>query len=64
MSNGSPVISSSIEGTEAKGARSERVDAVLCRPGRRVLGNRGGEDEKMPVDEVGTGVGYFAFSLR
>lgn len=28
-------------------------------PGRRVLRSCGGEDERMPVDEVGMGVGYF-----
>ena len=57
------MTSSSIEGTEASGARSDKVEAVRCRPGRRVLHKRGGEDENMPVDEVGTGVGYFDFAL-
>lgn len=57
------MTSSSIEGTDARGARSERLDAVLNSPARRVLNGRGGEEEKMPVEEVGTGVGYFDFPL-
>jgi hypothetical protein len=58
MSVGSPWLESSIDGTVANGARSEKVEIVRCRPGRRVFGPRGGEEEGMRVDEVGTGVGY------
>lgn len=46
-------------GTEASGVRSESVDWARDTPGRRVRAWRGGEEEMMPVDEVGTaGVGY------
>ena len=58
MSVGSPWPESSIEGTVASGARSENAESVRCKPGRRVLGSRGGEDVGIRVEEVGTGVGY------
>ena len=45
-------------GTADSGARSERVDSVLWRPVRR--DSRGGEEEgRIPVEDVGMGVGYF-----
>lgn len=50
MATASPFSGSSTAGTADRGARSE---VVRARPGRR-----GGELERMPVDEVGTGVGY------
>lgn len=56
-------MSSSIEGTDASGARCDRVDAVRSGPGQRVLDKRGGDDENIPVEEVGTGVGYFDLPL-
>lgn len=59
MSVGCPCLSSSIEGTAESGARSESVETVLTRPRRDVLGFRGGDDESIPVEDVGTGVGYF-----
>jgi hypothetical protein len=40
-------------GRSESGARSESVDRVRWRAGRR-----GGEDGRMPVEDVGTGVGY------
>lgn len=58
-------MSSSREGTVESGARSEdRMDVVPCKMGRRVTYCCGGEEEvTMPVEEVGTGVGYLeAFS--
>lgn len=58
MSIGSPWPESSIDGTVASGARSEKAESVRCKPGQRVPGSRGGEDEGMRVEEVGTGVGY------
>lgn len=57
MSVGSPCSDSSTEGTVDSGARSEKVDCVRAKPGRRVLSAFGGEDEDINVEEVGTGVG-------
>ena len=56
-------MSSSIEGTDARGVRSESVDVVRCSPSRRVLRARGGDEERMPVEDVGTGVGYWNLPL-
>lgn len=44
-------------GTVDNGARSETEDCVRCRPG---LGNCtcGGDEESIPVVDVGIGVGY------
>lgn len=55
MSRGSPLEGSLTLGTAPKGARSEsdEYDAVRCSPGTR----RFGDDERIPVAEVGTGVG-------
>lgn len=61
MSVGSPCLSSSMDGNAARGARSEKPDSVLARPGRRVLGSGAGGDDIMPVDDVGMGVGYLFF---
>ena len=63
MSVGCPCLSSSIEGTVESGARSETVETVRARPGRHVLEIGGGDDESMPVEDVGTGVGYFWVSF-
>lgn len=63
MSVGTPRLSNSIEGTAERGARSEYVERVLVSPERRVLGNWGGDDGMMPVDDVGMGVGYLLLSL-
>jgi hypothetical protein len=56
MSTVSPFSLSSTEGTLDRGARSDTVDWVLCRAGRDP--RRGGLEERMPVLDVGTGVGY------
>lgn len=56
---GCPCLSSSIEGTVESGARSESVETVRTKLGQPVLGIGGGDDESMPVEDVGTGVGYF-----
>ena len=50
-------------GTVESGARSENVESVLERPGRRARGNCGGDEEITPVEDVGIGVGYLCFSL-
>ena len=62
MRNISPFSGRVIEGTAERGARSEIEDCVRCRPGLAAI--RGGEEDRIPVVEVGTGVGYFwkAFS--
>jgi hypothetical protein len=60
MRNVSPFSGRVIEGTAERGARSETEDCVLCRPGLALIrGGGGGEEERMPVVEVGIGVGYF-----
>lgn len=46
-------------GTADSGARSVKTDAVRSIPGPAPW-TRGGDDDKMPVLEVGTGVGYLA----
>lgn len=61
MSVGSPCLSSSMEGTATRGARSGKADNVLPRAGRRVLGAGRGGDDGIPVDDVRMGVGYFCF---
>lgn len=61
MSIGPPCLSSSMDGTAARGARSEKAESVLARPWRRVLGSGRGGDDAIPVDDVGMGVGYFLF---
>lgn len=63
MSVGTPCRSSSIDGTAERGARSEKVERVLASPERRVVGNWGGDDGMMPVEDVGMGVGYLLFSM-
>ena len=59
MRTGSPLSSSVIDGTAARGARSETADCVRCIGGRRNECTGGGEEDIIPVEEVGTGVGYF-----
>lgn len=47
-------------GTVESGARSENVEMVLGRLGRRVEVCTGGDEEGMTVDDVrSSGVGYF-----
>ena len=58
MSNSSPEAGRIIVGTVERGVRSEREDWVRCRPGLG-SGIRGGEEERIPVVDVGIGVGYF-----
>lgn len=54
---GTPCLSNSIAGTAERGARSENADSVLASPGR-VPAAWGGDDEgRMPVEDVGMGVG-------
>lgn len=57
MRTGSPFSLSSIQGTERRGFRSEAVESDRCIVGR-ALTRPGGEDDMMPVLDVGTGVGY------
>lgn len=55
-----------MEGTAARGARSEKADMVRWRPltGRRVPGSGGGGEELgTRVEEVGSGVGKNCFSF-
>jgi len=59
MRTGSPLSSSVMDGTAERGARSETVDCVRCVPGRRDDSSCGGEEGMIPVEDVGTGVGYF-----
>jgi len=49
----SPLEGTITVGRSDSGARSDSDDRVRCRPGRR-----GGDDGRMPVEDVGTGVGY------
>jgi len=58
MSNSSPFAGSTTEGTAESGARSDTEDCVRCKHGLAGW-IRGGEDERMPVVDVGIGVGYF-----
>lgn len=60
MSSVSPLPLRTMVGTAESGARSETDD--WAREAKLVGGPRwtpGGEDESMPVLEVGRGVGYF-----
>jgi hypothetical protein len=50
---GSPLEGTMTLGRSDSGARSERVDRVRWSPRRR-----GGDEGRMPVDEVAAGVGY------
>jgi len=54
---GSPLEGTTTLGRSDSGARSESVDKVRCRAGRR-----GGDEGRIPVEDVGTGVGYDTFS--
>lgn len=56
MSIGSPFSGSMSVGTADKGARSEAAEKVR-RVDARAAASPGGEDDKIWVDEVGTGVG-------
>ncbi len=61
MRSSSPFSGRVMEGTAESGARSETEDWVRCRPGLS-SGMRGGEEDRIPVVEVGTGVGYFSYA--
>lgn len=50
-------------GTVLSGARSDVVENVLF-IGRRDCVRWGGGDERIPVEDVGTGVGYLCLALR
>jgi hypothetical protein len=52
-----------MEGTEANGARSDNAETVRGRMGR-LARDFDGDEERMCVEEVGTGVGYLALSSR
>lgn len=58
----SPFSLSSTEGTADKGARSDTVDCERPSPGLEDW-TRGGEDDKIPVLDVGMGVGYLRNAL-
>lgn len=45
-------------GTVDKGVRSERVDVKVRREAGRDIATRGGEEDMIWVEDVGTGVGY------
>jgi hypothetical protein len=57
MKSISPFSLSSREGTADSGVRSDTVDSVRTRSGLEGW-TRGGEEERIPVLDVGIGVGY------
>jgi hypothetical protein len=57
----SPFSGRVIEFTAERGARSESMDWVLCKPGLEP--KRGGDEDRMPVVEVGIGVGYLPWAF-
>ena len=57
MSKGSPFSDNIRVGTADKGARSEPAEKVR-RVEERAAATPGGEEDRILVDEVGTGVGY------
>jgi hypothetical protein len=62
MSSSSPDAGSIIVGTAESGARSESEDWVRSRPGLG-SGIRGGDEERIPVVDVGIGVGYSRYAV-
>ena len=48
-------------GTDTSGGRTDCVEVVLCIIGLLLI--CGGDDDMIPVEDVGTGVGYFDCSL-
>ena len=54
----SPFSGRTTEGSADSGALSEIDDCVRCRLGR--AWTCGGEEDRIPVVEVGIGVGYFS----
>jgi hypothetical protein len=60
MRSSSPFSGSTTVGTADRGARSDTIDWVRCSPG--LWWTAGGDEERMPVVEVGIGVGYFAYN--
>lgn len=59
----SPLAGSETDGTAESGARSlADDDCERERPPPKAWRGLGGEDERMPVLEVGTGVGYFRYA--
>jgi hypothetical protein len=61
MSSSSPEAGRIIVGTAESGARSESEEWVRCKPGLGI-GIRGGDEERIPVVDVGIGVGYFRYA--
>lgn len=61
MSKGSPLSDNIKVGTVDRGLRSEPAEKVR-RVEDRAAATPGGEDDRIWVDEVGTGVGYFKTS--
>lgn len=58
MRRASPLTGMDTNGTAHRGLRSDRVDIVRERPGRAGRDERVGDEEaRIPVDEVGIGVG-------
>ena len=49
-------------GTVESGARSEREDWVRCKPSLGCA-TCGGDEERIPVVDVGIGVGYFRYAV-
>ena len=60
-SNGSPLAGRSRRGTSWSTVLVDNWDILLCNPDR---GRAGGDDGRMPVEDVGTGVGYCLTSSR
>jgi hypothetical protein len=61
MRRSSPLLGGLIEGTVESGARSETEDKVRCKRGL-LSWYGGGEEERIPVVDVGIGVGYFRYA--
>jgi hypothetical protein len=61
MRSSSPESGRMMVGTEESGARSDTEDWVRCRPGLPFC-KGGGEEDRIPVVDVGTGVGYFLYA--
>lgn len=62
MVNSSPSPGSTTVGTAERGVRSEHTDCAWCSVG--LPWTLGGDEDRMPVAEVGTGVGYLCCASR
>lgn len=62
MRNSSPFSGRTTVGTAESGARSECMDWRRWIDG--LVWTLGGEEDRIPVVEVGTGVGYFEYAFR